>query len=261
MDELQISGKRYLSSRRVAKENGYHTDYIGQLIRGGKVKGQKVGRTWYVEADSFAAYLGKEAGAPVVEQVATTVETPAHAVAAAVPVEETKNAIDEETLSRTVVEEESTPIAITHSDIAQSEAPAAIPPASTPIEINTPATAHAVRLTAPAAPVIVRKVVPQVPVGLRYVADNDPLLPEIARNDKETRVAVHTVEANEPKVVHKAEVDRELRAPQRSGGMMLTLGMIAVAIFAVSAVVSSGLFQTINIQAGNPASVSYTMHW
>ena len=60
MDELEISGKRYISTRRAGKEHGYHSDYIGQLIRGGKVAGQKVGRAWYVDADSLAIYLGKE---------------------------------------------------------------------------------------------------------------------------------------------------------------------------------------------------------
>ena len=60
MDELVIAGKVYISSRRAAKENKYHADYIGQLIRGGKVLGTKVGRAWYVERDSLAAYLGQE---------------------------------------------------------------------------------------------------------------------------------------------------------------------------------------------------------
>ena len=63
MDELEISGKRYISTRRAAKEHKYHSDYIGQLIRAGKVEGQKVGRSWYVIADSLAEYLGKESGA------------------------------------------------------------------------------------------------------------------------------------------------------------------------------------------------------
>jgi hypothetical protein len=57
MDELDISGKRYISSKRAAKENRYHTDYIGQLIRSGKIAGSKVGRTWYVEVESLARYL------------------------------------------------------------------------------------------------------------------------------------------------------------------------------------------------------------
>ena len=66
MDELEISGKRYISSRRAAKQYKYHPDYIGQLIRGGKVVGTKVGRAWYVEAESLATYLGQEefVGAP-----------------------------------------------------------------------------------------------------------------------------------------------------------------------------------------------------
>ena len=61
MDELQISGKRFISSRRLAREHGYTADYLGQLIRGGKVSGQKVGRAWYVDAASFETYLGGEA--------------------------------------------------------------------------------------------------------------------------------------------------------------------------------------------------------
>jgi len=61
MDELEISGRRYISSRRAAEEHKYHADYIGQLVRGGKVAGQKVGRAWYVDAESLTEYLGKEA--------------------------------------------------------------------------------------------------------------------------------------------------------------------------------------------------------
>lgn len=88
MDELEISGRRYISSVRAAKEHKYHSDYIGQLVRGGKVVGQKVGRAWYVDADSLAEYLGKEVPprgpmprvkekipALVVEEVVTKVES------------------------------------------------------------------------------------------------------------------------------------------------------------------------------------------
>src|SRR6185437_7177252 len=60
MDELEISGRRFISTKRAGKEHKYHSDYIGQLIRGKKVVGQKVGRSWYVEADSLSEYLGKE---------------------------------------------------------------------------------------------------------------------------------------------------------------------------------------------------------
>ncbi|HEV8666722.1 MAG TPA: hypothetical protein VN665_02635 [Candidatus Paceibacterota bacterium] len=73
MDELEISGRRYISAARAAKEYKYHSDYIGQLIRGKKVVGQKVGRAWYVDADSLAEYLGKEVPArgPVVKKEKT----------------------------------------------------------------------------------------------------------------------------------------------------------------------------------------------
>ena len=69
MDELQISGKRFISSRRIARDNGYTADYIGQLIRGGKVTGQKVGRAWYVDAISFDTYLGQEGQVQPEQQV------------------------------------------------------------------------------------------------------------------------------------------------------------------------------------------------
>ncbi len=59
MDELEISGKRHISTRRAAREHGYHSDYMGQLIRSKKVAGQKVGRSWYIDEESLNAYLGK----------------------------------------------------------------------------------------------------------------------------------------------------------------------------------------------------------
>lgn len=57
MDELLLSGKKHISARRAGKENGYASDYIGQLIRAQKLKGQKVGRAWYVEEESLKHYL------------------------------------------------------------------------------------------------------------------------------------------------------------------------------------------------------------
>ncbi len=69
MDELQISGKRFISSRRIARDNSYTSDYIGQLIRGGKVVGQKVGRAWYVDAISFDIFLGGEGQVQPVQQI------------------------------------------------------------------------------------------------------------------------------------------------------------------------------------------------
>jgi hypothetical protein len=72
MDELEIAGRRYLSTRRAGKEHRYHADYIGQLIRSGKVVGKKVGRSWYVEEESLITYLSGEIEKPkvVVKNVA-----------------------------------------------------------------------------------------------------------------------------------------------------------------------------------------------
>ncbi len=68
MDELEISGKRYISSRQAAKDHKYHPDYIGQLIRAKKVIGLKVGRAWYVEADALNDYFNTEAFSKVKEE-------------------------------------------------------------------------------------------------------------------------------------------------------------------------------------------------
>jgi hypothetical protein len=73
---LEISGKRYISARRAAKEYKYHSDYIGQLIRGKKLLGRKVGRSWYVELESMQAFFGNEGSsippAPIVAKAVTT---------------------------------------------------------------------------------------------------------------------------------------------------------------------------------------------
>lgn len=49
MDEVIIKGTKYISSKRAAKESGYAKDYIGQLVRMGKLPAIKVGRSWFVE--------------------------------------------------------------------------------------------------------------------------------------------------------------------------------------------------------------------
>lgn len=58
MDELEIKGKKYISSRRAAELTGYAKDYIGQLARAGKVPGTRVGRSWYVDEESLLS-IGK----------------------------------------------------------------------------------------------------------------------------------------------------------------------------------------------------------
>lgn len=56
MDEVEISGRRYIKASIAAKKMGYASDYIGQLCRAGKIDGKRIGRTWYVDADSLVAH-------------------------------------------------------------------------------------------------------------------------------------------------------------------------------------------------------------
>jgi excisionase family DNA binding protein len=62
MDELEVSGKKYISSKRASEITGYAKDYIGQLARAGKIEGTRVGRAWYVNEAQLKTYLGGSAG-------------------------------------------------------------------------------------------------------------------------------------------------------------------------------------------------------
>jgi len=57
VDSLQISGKLYISPGRAAKEYGHDSGYIEQLVHAGKIKGQKVGGSWFAEEGSLKKYL------------------------------------------------------------------------------------------------------------------------------------------------------------------------------------------------------------
>lgn|GEM_PF-6870457 len=53
---LIIDGKKYVPAREAAELIGYEPDYIGQLVRGGKVSGKLVGRAWYIDLDEIRLY-------------------------------------------------------------------------------------------------------------------------------------------------------------------------------------------------------------
>lgn len=55
-DEVELNGKRYISSKRASEVGGYARDYIGQLARSGSIDAQRVGGLWYVNMDSLDAY-------------------------------------------------------------------------------------------------------------------------------------------------------------------------------------------------------------
>jgi hypothetical protein len=61
MEELTLSNKKYISSKRAAEITGYAKDYVGQLCREGYVEAARVGRSWYVSEDSIREHrFGKE---------------------------------------------------------------------------------------------------------------------------------------------------------------------------------------------------------
>ena len=207
MDELQISGKRYISSRRIARENGYTADYIGQLIRGGKLAGQKVGRAWYVDAASFDAFLGSASAASSAEPSAALPQEPAPVVHLAV---ERIPTVTE------IMKEEEKP------EEKHEEQPVTIH-----IKEN----------------------------GLRYYADEAPLLPEIVRSSKESRLPESAATA--------PEVPHEVFPAERTGGgarrHAVALAVLALIVFVITAVVSSTLALNVNVGADNTANTFYTI--
>lgn len=56
MQKISFGNKEYVKASQAAKQFRYTQDYVGQLCRAKKVDARLVGRTWYVELDSVAAY-------------------------------------------------------------------------------------------------------------------------------------------------------------------------------------------------------------
>lgn len=271
MDELEISGKRYISTKRAAREHGYHSDYMGQLIRGKKVAGQKVGRAWYIEEDSLNAYLGK---APIPAPVRVVIPAPAAEIVpppapAPAPVE---RLIAEEPA---FIAPEPQPIA----EISMPE-PAVVPEAPEPVaetaeeieaeEIREEAQPVAVRIQPQAEPAykpVENKIyhppfieeretrahahasapVMQERGGLRYTADDSASMP----------IATRMPQAHAP-----AYAPRPAAAP-RASGRFPYVGLCVVAAFAILAAVFASNFvsATVVSEQGKAATVQYAIHW
>lgn len=60
MDEIIVNQIKYISSKRASAATGYAKDYVGQLVRQGKVDARKVGRSWYVNELQILKHSGKE---------------------------------------------------------------------------------------------------------------------------------------------------------------------------------------------------------
>ncbi|HVY72514.1 MAG TPA: hypothetical protein VG984_00455 [Candidatus Paceibacterota bacterium] len=222
MDELEISGKRYISSKRIAKENRYHADYIGQLIRGGKVIGTKVGRAWYVDEQSFVDYLNKEKTAYIAPEIAS--EPQPEAISIAVVSEEAKEEKKEEVVPAVEI---STIEVLEEKSIAPVAAP--LP---TPVRHQT----------------------------LTYIADNRPLFPEIAKRPtpvfaaRVQPAAAPRIQENIPPVTITPK--KKISIAKKS---MLTVSLVSFAalILAVSFFGSLEINSLVTVENGKPASISY----
>jgi hypothetical protein len=267
MDELEISGKRYISTRRAAREHGYNSDYMGQLIRGKKVKGQKVGRSWYIEEGSLAAYLGKapvatepapaapepapqpverlvvEEPAPIepeaapqeVEQPAALAQESAAILQEEVGDENTEPAVGKE--SRAIHHTLIQPVAVAPVPVAQTEREQETQEEETRIPIHTPKKEQPHHAPS-AAP---------VSGGLRYAEDDAPSLPRMTRMPQER--------------VYAYAPEQEPAPAARSSVPYAGLAVIGVFALVASFFVSNFITASIVSEEGKSASVQYSIHW
>jgi hypothetical protein len=281
MDELEISGRRYLSTRRAAREHGYHSDYMGQLIRGGKVAGQKVGRSWYIDEQSLAVYLGKapteSAQEPElkketpasVEYLAPVAEVDAQAPIVPIVKEEPENIhipveiapapapapthVDmPELVQKVEVKKEFVsipPVPAAMPEMAEVEVPIAKEPqvleeGSIKIPIHTP-TPIPTRAPMP----IVQPSVQEVG-GLHYAEDDSPALPVVTRMPQKESVRLE----------QHVQLEQH-RAQSYSRFPFVSLTIIALITLAGAAFASNFVSATIVSEPGKTATVQYAIHW
>lgn len=265
MDELEISGKRYISTRRAAREHGYHSDYMGQLIRGKKVAGQKVGRAWYIEEDSLNVYLGK-APAP-----APTPKAPADAeVSAPAPVE--RLVVEEPVSVQPEVQAAPAPTPVVvqptveaihevHSESRADERPVAVHVAPQIYTEAQPAVQYPVAAQEIHHAPLYREEERRIPIhtpatareqevgGLRYAADDSPSLPVVTR--------IQPVHAQTPMPSNYVSAQR----PSKGTFPYISLSIVGVIALLASAFASNFISATVVTEQGKAATVQYAIHW
>ena len=236
MDELEISGKRYFSAKRIAKENRYHPDYVGQLIRAGRISGTKVGRAWYVDEASFAEYLGKERGtlrSPAVELVTEPTQEPSFEKVLGGP------RFPSETLRQTFSQEvpvsASTPVVVVQAD---------------PVTI--------VETAKETTPQAIEKKVP-FKTSLTYIPDNSPLFPAIQKRTKPVEIKKDEyIVAQIVKPVHTVQpISRPKRSGWNIGYAVAGVAAVATVFFSFAFFGSLGVNSTVLVEKGKPASVAF----
>lgn len=264
MNELMISGRRHISSQRAAKDHGYHSDYIGQLIRGGKVKGQKVGRAWYVDAESLAIYLGKsieEAQAAHAAEVAAAeatskvvdIEIAAEEVAEEDEIE-TKTSDTEKEAEALVVQEkvveEIVPVAVGEVPQENISAEAEEDSPTEGKETRVPIAIVSEKPKAEAVSVPVKK-----NAGLTYLADDEPLLPVLRKNKDVSKELSSSPESRGPEAT-PSPLKVSHRSTLRQGVALFMLGLM---VLGGVTVLSSFLTFTISAGSVQSASVQFSL--
>lgn len=224
MDELEISGKRYISSKRIAKENRYHPDYVGQLIRGGKIVGTKVGRAWYVEEQSFADYLNGEDKAYQAPVVVPPPPREMHPIA----IEKKR----EEIIVHPTPEQN-----IAVRPVAAIVEPAIKKTSLTYVSDSSPLF-PAVKRSSDVRPITVHKEVYESPM----------VAPEVVAPREE--VAMY----EEVEEEQKQQVRRKVGA----GAIILSVATAAAVFFAIAFFGSVAINSTVSVEKGKPASVAYS---
>lgn len=245
MDELEISGKRYISTRRAAREHGYHSDYMGQLIRGKKVAGQKVGRAWYIEEESLNVYLGKApAQAPKIDAPAAGAEDAPAPQERAVAEEPVAQAVAAAPVAphpvETIIKEEPQPIVVHVMPPATAE-----PVMQQPVqEIH-----HApyIEEQETRIPIHTPTAAPQYAGGLHYAADDAPTIPIVTRMP----------------VAHAQAYPQHEYAPARQSGKFpyVSLSVVGVLVILAATFASNFVSATIVSEPGKAAVVQYAIHW
>ncbi len=291
MDELEISGKRYISTRLAAKQYKYHADYIGQLIRGKKIVGQKVGRSWYVDAEFLDGYLKNPKAAEEQPKKMLSVTPVVHAEKeeieeeAAAPAEEQTPEEAEEEKPEPVAEKEEEAVKEETEEAAEESAPVIVEPIQSfrrpiqveeiiadfvPEEMKIEEAEEKVFVEIESEPEAVRESI-HIPIrlaetkkktGLRYIEDAAPALPEIQKPaSKKARASVMPkTEAD----IADEEVTITEYAPSKkySFGILVpafsivTLGAVVFAVVALSSLLVNS---TTVIEAGKSASVGYSL--
>ncbi len=52
-----VAQNKYISSKRASRASGYSQDYVGQLVRMGKLPATKVGKSWFVDESALLALV------------------------------------------------------------------------------------------------------------------------------------------------------------------------------------------------------------